>query len=213
MAEVMSTYSRPWCLCGGWAVDAWLGRETREHRDFDVTLFADDYQEFFNHLSGWNMVAHCGPDPGVVTEPWDGRALDLPAHLHARPPGAENHERLLRWVTPPFEGEKDGLDIEFVINEAEDGEWLLNREPRISLPLDRCWRDSEAGMPTAAPGVILFYKATAYHDDPRFQGRRPYDESDFFALLPLVGQAERRWLAESIEAARPGHPWLERIGL
>ncbi len=30
VADLMSTYRHMWCLCGGWAVDAWLGRQTRD---------------------------------------------------------------------------------------------------------------------------------------------------------------------------------------
>jgi hypothetical protein len=117
----------------------------------------------------------------------------------------------MRWVTPPYTAAYDGRDFDFQFNHREDGNWILNGEPRVVLREGDGWRTAPSGLPTAVPEAICFYKATAYHDDPRFQGRRPHDETDFFALLPLVGDAERRWLAEMIELVRPGHPWLERM--
>ena len=42
VSELMGTLGRPWALCGGWAVDAWLGRVTREHLDVDLSVFEED---------------------------------------------------------------------------------------------------------------------------------------------------------------------------
>ena len=29
VADVMTGYGKPWCMCGGWAVDAWIGHFRR----------------------------------------------------------------------------------------------------------------------------------------------------------------------------------------
>ena len=85
LREVMSGYSRPWSLCGGWAVDAWLGRVTREHGDVDVSVFRSDCEAVFAHFAGWQLVAH-GPGSEGNAALWDGRPLGTPSHLHGRPP-------------------------------------------------------------------------------------------------------------------------------
>ncbi|MFB4283322.1 nucleotidyltransferase domain-containing protein [Nonomuraea sp. MTCD27] len=38
-----------WFLCGGWAADAWLGRQTRDHCDVDIAVFHPDQHAIFEH--------------------------------------------------------------------------------------------------------------------------------------------------------------------
>lgn len=209
IARVMSSFERPWALCGGWAVDAWLGRVTRDHGDIDITVFDADQRALFDYLAGWNLVAHDEVEP-QATEPWDGRALVLPAHIHARPPGAQNAELVRRWVTPPYTQAHDGRDIELILNEHSDGAWLLNAEPRIAVATEVCVRESPWAIPAFAPEVIAFYKATAYYRDKRLKPR-PHDVTDFQALLDGLGPAQRGWLQSAIAAKFADHEWLARI--
>jgi len=198
----MSTFAAGWSLCGGWAVDAWLGRQTREHGDLDITVFHNDQPALFAHLAGWNLIAH---DPNVVgdtTEPWDGRRLDLPAHIHARPGDGQNLEVLNAWVRSPAAQPRDGLNIEFILNERSGRDWILSSDPRLTLPVRRSARRSAWGVPTVVPEVVLFYKAG---------DSRPRDEADFRALLPHLGEAERHWLRAAIVLAFPGHRWLKEL--
>ena len=202
VAELMSSFPHDWALCGGWAVDAWLGRVTREHHDVDVAIFVEDQLELTELLRGWQVVAHDdhwrGTNPifpGVPIvegEIWDGRAVELPGHIHARA--------------------EDGFEFEFNLNERDAGEWLFNREPRIALPLTRCTFDCGWGFAAASPEVVLFYKALPplWRDEPRAPPR-PHDEADFAALLPSLSPEQRGWIGESIAVIEPWHPWLSRL--
>lgn len=208
IAEVMSSFRKPWFVCGGWAVDAWLGRQTRDHGDFDVSVFHDDQRALFEHLAGWNLIAHDPNVAGAATEPWDGRPLDLPAHIHARPPGAGNRELLERWVRTPGSQSRDGQDLEIILNERIADNWLLNNEPPVALPLAQAIRTAR-GVPLAAPETLTFFKATAYRDLPGYP--RHHDEADFAALVPHLSGSQRTWLEQAIGLAYPGHPWLARL--
>jgi Aminoglycoside-2''-adenylyltransferase len=209
IADLMSSFQPAWFLCGGWAVDSWLGRQTREHGDLDITVFHDDQRALFDHLSGWNLIAHDPNVAGATTEPWDGRRLDLPAHIHARPGGDQNLEALKTWVSTPGSQSRDGLDLEIIINERKGNDWVLAPDPSIALPLDRSIRQSPVGVPTAVPEVLMFYKATAYRGDPRYPRR--HDEADFRALVPALGEEQREWLREAISLVASDHPWLAQI--
>lgn len=193
VTDLMSTFDRRWFLCGGWAADGWLGRQTRKHGDIDVTVFMDDQRAIFEHLDGWTMVAH---DPNVAddtSEPWNGRPLDMPAHVHApADPLIENG----------FVRSKDGFNLEIVLNEQEDGDWVLNREPLISRPLAHSVGLSVWGLPIAVPEIIAFFKA---------QEMRRRDERDFRNLLPLITYEARQWLHGAIWQMKPDHPWLPRL--
>jgi Aminoglycoside-2''-adenylyltransferase len=43
--EVLSSLRRPWFVVGGWALDLFLGRETRSHKDIDIAIFREDQRE------------------------------------------------------------------------------------------------------------------------------------------------------------------------
>jgi len=83
-------------------------------------------------------------------------------------------------------------------------------EPRVAMPLAGCIRQSGWGLPTVAPEVILFFKATLYVGTKNHL--RPRDEADFAALLPLLTDEQRAWLREAVSSVYVGeHPWLRRL--
>ena len=209
VAAVMSTYSHAWALCGGWAVDSWLGRVTREHADLDIAVFESDQRALLEHLAEWNLIAHDEDEPQAI-EPWTGRPLVLPAHLHAREPGLENAALVRQWVTPPYTQAKDGRDFEFIVNPGAGAEWVFSGDPRIALPVAVCVRESSWGLPALVPEAIAFYKATAYFGHPKLWAR-PHDVSDFEALVPLLDSDRRAWLRHSIATLHPEHPWLPNL--
>jgi hypothetical protein len=181
VAALMETFEPTWSLCGGWAVDAWVGRQTRDHNDVDVAVFRDDERAIFDHLADWHLSAHDTPD-ATHSDRWDGRALDFPAHIHARL--------------------DDGLEWEVQLNERSGDDWIVNRQPRIAIPVARFSLRSPHGLPTMAPEVLLWYKAADV---------RPHDELDFVALLPVLTDEQRRWLRGQISVVHPAHPWPARI--
>lgn len=207
MADAMVGYPGPWAFCGGWAVDCWLGEQRRDHADIDITVFSEDQDALYQHFREWNLIPHDAKAP-ENKELWTGWRLETPAHIHARPPGEKNRALVISWVTPPHTQATDGEDLELVVNDREGQSWVLSNEPRITVPFERAVAEL-GGAPVAVPEVIAFYKATAYWGTKGHP--RPHDISDFAALLPLVPDARRAWLHESIAALHPGHPWLEQL--
>lgn len=200
-------FAAPWVLCGGWSVDAWLGRQTRPHGDVDIAVFHHDQHAIFEHFPGWAMVGHDPNVPDDTTEQWNGRRLDPPAHIHV--------PRLGSSLSTSAALTHTAFEFEFLLVERSDDEWVLRREPKLTLPLDRCVRPSWSGLPTIAPEVALFYKAGGHLtvEEAETQGDvlRPQDEQDRHVLLATLGPAQRAWLAESLAGVRPGHPWLTHL--
>ncbi len=204
VAGLMAAFRPRWFLCGGWAADSWLGRQTRDHADIDIVVFQDDQRAVFEHLADWQLVAHDNRVEGDSTEPWTGRRLDLPAHIHARSHGAA--------PAAPGTGRGPGFNLEILLSERSGGDWIFSREPRITMPLRLCAWQSAWGVPAVTPEVILFYKAIppAWRDLPR-PDLRPHDELDFLALLPRLTEGQRNWPQEAISLVQPGHPWLTQL--
>jgi hypothetical protein len=210
IAGLMATFRPTWFVCGGWAVDAWLGRQTRDHGDVDIVVFHDDQRALFEHFSGWHLIAHTAFEATPSTDQWDGRPLRASDHIHARPGGEANRALLEAWVTSPGTQPADDLNLELVLNERVGDDWLMSREPRVSLPVGRAVGPCPAGPPAAVPEVLMFYKATAY---PGVEGYpREKDRDDFLALAPLLDSVRLDWLRGAIGAMEPAHPWLSLLG-
>jgi hypothetical protein len=145
----MSTFPAPWALCGGWAIDTWLGHPTRNHGDVDISVFHDDQCALFEHLSpDWQLIAHDPNVPDATTDPWTGRQLDLPAHVHARRPGAG---RPLGEALNPAE---DGFGLDIELGERAGERWVLSREPYVTVPLSTSVAMSPWRIPTLTPEVL-----------------------------------------------------------
>jgi hypothetical protein len=193
VVDAMSSFPAPWALCGGWAVDAWLGRVSREHGDIDISVFARDQRALLDHLRGWQLVAHDVSEPASSAY-WTGRWLDPPAHLHGR---------IERDGPAPSDGictVEDGYILDAQIDDIEGEQWILRRDPLISMPIERAYAASPWGVSAVTPEVLLFLKS----NDPR---RR--DKLDFERLLPHVSAGGRGWLRDAI--ARAGHPWMAAL--
>jgi hypothetical protein len=207
VAKLMSPFPSDWCLCGGWAVDAWLGRITRDHGDLDITVFEDAEAALFSHLADWQMVPHDGALADSDTnEQWTGRKLVIPAHLHCR--GPEDSGNI------PQTGAllaDQGWSLEIVVNARTDAGWTLYDEPHIALPSSRAVAESPWGLPTAVPEVLLFFKGTAYKGTRHYLRRR--DHVDFERLLPTLSVGQRTWLREAISRVDLDHPWLGVLSL
>jgi hypothetical protein len=186
--DVMSSYSGHWALCGGWAVDAWLGRLSREHGDVDVSVLVEDQGVLFRHLVGWKLMAG---EPEHTS--WDGTTtLGTPGHIHA---GIDTGGALPDVFIP-----QTGFPLDIQLDDRTGADWVLSRDPFVSMAFAEAVRPSPWGVPAAAPEVLLFFKA---------RDLRRRDHADFHALLPLLSNERRAWLRDAIERLR--HPWASPL--
>lgn len=184
VADLMSAFGPSWALCGGWAVDAWLGKETREHGDVDLTIFLEDQLAVFEYLrEGWLLNGHDELDDDG-TQPWDGRHLGFPAHIHAYT--------------------DDGMNLDIQLNQRVDDQWLFNMSADIRRPITECIRVSPFGLPTLSPEAVLYYKADGGEIRPR-------DEADFRILAPTLTTAQREWLYDALMAVNPDSTLVQML--
>jgi hypothetical protein len=124
-------------VAGGWAIDLFLGRVTREHVDVDLAVWRDQQERLREALPGWTF---CVADAGVL-RPWPEREwLALPLH--------EIHATLA------------GEHLEFLINDRVDHSWTYRRDPAIRRLLSRAIRQ-RGEIRFLAPEIVFLYKATA----------------------------------------------------
>jgi hypothetical protein len=178
----------PWYVAGGWAIDLFVDRVTRDHQDVDLVIARDDQRAAFEHLPGrtWSKIV---PHPDGLTgegtiEPWDGEPLSLPIHQ----------------ILADDEDDR----IEFLLSEIEGGLWRSRRAPEVTLPVETMGRTTTDGVRYITPEIVLLYKA---------KHMREWDEADFTTALPEMTLAQRHWLYHALEQQHPGHPWTARLGV
>jgi len=178
----------PWWIAGGWAIDLFLGRQTREHEDIDVLLLRRDNLAVRALLGLWDVQAALPPprDETWPFRPWRrNEALDETIHdVWCRP------DAMQPWA------------IQLMIADTRDGLWLFRRMPTISRSVATIGETTPEGVPYLAPEIQLLYKA---------RGLRPKDEADFWQTLPALSRDRRVWLRETLLQAHPHHPWLDPL--
>ncbi len=184
ICEMFRGLAAPWAVCGGWAIELWLGRPVRGHGDVDVAVFRRDQDLVRAHLEGrgWRLaVARDGRE-----EPWArGIRLELPDHAvwcrHADDPDRR---------------------FEVLLNERTEDEFIFRRDPAIRMPIDRAMRETGSGVPVLAPAIVLLYKS---------KRPGPADEADFAAAIGSLEDDDRVRLRRGLLRLSPDHPWLGRL--
>jgi hypothetical protein len=173
----------PWWIAGGWAIDLFIGGQTRLHHDIEIVVLRRDHLLVQAALAAWDI--HAAPGDGTL-RPWL-RGEALPSEVHNT------------WCRP---SPAAPWALEVLIEEARDDRWVYRRDARIEAPLAEFGRLTADGIPYVAPEIQLLYKS---------KGSRPRDEADFCMALPLLEPDRRRWLLGALATCSPDHPWLAQL--
>lgn len=136
-ARVLKVTTARWWLSGGKAIDHWLGRQTRDHGDTDVSVARSDWLMLVEHLP-----AHLEPHAAV-----DGELLPLAAWTT----NPRLHNIWVRDTTT------DRWVLQINIEEGSD-RWLYRRDPRVSASWEEAIRTIRS-VPTGAPQTQLLWKS------------------------------------------------------
>ncbi len=172
----------PWWIAGGWALDLFIGRQTRDHGDLDVEVLRRDQTEVQRFLVGWDLhTAASG-----VLRPW--------------PPGERLGDEIDSiWCRPTPEAP---WALQVMFARARGGDWVYRRQMEITRPLGETRLRTPDGLPFLAPEIQLLYKSKA---------PRPKDETDFAMIHSLLDTQRKRWLVHALTRTHPDHPWLHRL--
>jgi hypothetical protein len=185
-ARALEGVSAPWAVAGGWALDLWLGSQTREHEDLEIAVPTAFFGEIRDRLEGLGLKFF-----DIV----DGEVLALAA-------GATLHPRMHQtWVMDP---EAHGWRMDIFREPGDAQTWIYRRTGELSAP--RAWASGRTpgGIPFVAPQVVLLFKAKA---------QREKDEADFAKVAPRLSADARAWLADALQVIHPGHAWIDRLSV
>lgn len=181
IAQRLAGVTTPWYVAGGWALDLFLGRQTRRHGDLEIAIPAADFAEISGRFSGYVF------DGVGQNQLWEDATPEVLAATHQT------------WLRDPASGDY----LVDVMREPHEGRtWICRRDPTIRLAYEEVICHTGEGIPYLAPELVLLFKGKHV---------RAKDQRDFEGALPALGAARRGRLAELMGQVYPGHAWLAGI--
>ena len=185
VAEELREFPYPWHICGGWALDVFLGRVRRVHHDVDVEVSRADQLALQKYMTerGWKLLTQ-----------FEERLQPWPMHMRLEMPRHQVHAH------------RQGAFIDFLLAELDGGVWRYRREPTIIRDMSRVGLRSSEGIPFLAPELVLLYKSKATSGKERSK-----DKADFEKVYLSMEPERRAWLRWALLAVDSSHPWIERL--
>jgi hypothetical protein len=133
-----------WGVVGGWAIDLFVGRVTREHADLEIAVPARSFDPIAAALPEleWDVVG-------------DGCLWPYPDTLD------DFHQT---WLRDPATG---SFLLDVFRERHTDTTWTYRRDPTIALPVAEAYLRADDGLRYLAPELVLLFKAP--HTRPKDQ--------------------------------------------
>lgn len=131
----------PWCVTAGWAIDLFVGRETRQHNDLEIAIPAAAWPVVSAALSTLTFVV---AGSGQL---WPVNDANLAAHFQTWGRDASGAFRLDVFRDP-----------------HDHDTWICRRDTRLTRPYSTLIRKTPDGIPYMAPDVVLLFKAKHARD-------------------------------------------------
>jgi len=208
-------------ICGGFALDMFVGREIRKHGDFDLSFFREDKRKVIQFLQDneWPVYARTElREFFLVTDPDDDRLNGL-ENMWAVKPGSfanmvpldgKENTYTYKIIEPRLQG-FDFIEISF--DKRENGYFVIDSEDgkgaRVERALDKAILYKH-GIPYMSPELILFLKSHPFNMEHEYL--KPKTQNDFPAVLPMLSNEQRDWLMDALDKAWPeGYGWLDGL--
>ncbi len=205
--KLLSHLKIPYFYIGGWGIDLFLGRVTRDHGDVEVTIYRYQQEKLFSWARSAEIVdagytLHVVDPPGTANIPiWDGQHLEDPIHqlqLYCK------GERIVDFML-------SDLDI----SNPDSPTWQFRRDPVIQTPKSQIeWlyvanSAYEAycpqymlSLPYHAPEILLLYKAKRNAEKDRVDRNRAWSKMDL---------TQKEWLVRALRQYNFKHQWLDDL--
>lgn len=175
----------PWWIAGGWALDLFIGHQTRTHDDIDILVLRSDQQVLHQYLKNWDLQA-CIP-PGSL------RTWEANEYLNV---GINNvwcrKKQTSLWC------------FQIMFMDIEGEHWVFRRDKRVKGLIADIGKITSDDIPYLRPEIQLLFKATG-----------PLREKDIFDFKQVITHLDKNaisWLRYNLSLVSPGHQWLDFMG-
>lgn len=196
-----------WALCGGLAIDSFLGFSSRIHKDLDIAVSFNDIVEIIEYLKnrGWNTYAPVGK----------GRFVEFNQAINNNSLYFDNvwcfKDNVDFIIETKYEDgykyfefdrtEQIELDfIEVLCSKETINQYIYLKNDAIIRKIDKAYIELN-DFKILAPEIILLYKLRAAKN-------KDYKQ-DFKLVIGKLSEDQAAWLKAAIEIEYPqGHEWF-----
>ncbi len=182
--NIFKSFTAPWIIAGGWAIDFFLKKQTRQHSDVDILIDRKDQLALQQLLNDWDVWV--SDPPGTL------RPLKQDEYC---PKGIQDI-----WVR---KSTNEPWQFQIMLFDTNEGFWLFKRDESIQRELETAILTNENGIQFLSPEIQLLYKSKAL---------REKDNLDFQNVLSGLSHDQKNWLYSAMLKVYQGsHPWLSLI--
>ena len=198
-----------YAICGGCAIDLFIGKKTRPHKDLDVAVYWEDRDKIVHYMieDRWILFEPCGNDylhkinsiseqKSVKTNIWCVR--------YNNP-----HYKFFEYDKEKFKVNFDGSEqiklnfIEYLFNYHDNEYFIYASNYSIKREYHKAILKND-DIFYLAPELVLLYKSTAINN--------PDYQHDFQNTLPKMNEDQISWLKNALLLMFPGgHEWLQNF--
>ena len=195
-----------YAVCGGFALDLFLGYETRTHGDIDILAFWENREKIITYMQSKGYIVYEMLGGGKVHRITDIKMQEkLRKNIFCCTEDCElvrlydTDEADVYWLDFQHTGLTKLNYIEFLFNEKTEEEFIYARDERVRRGLANAILETD-GVPYLAPELCLLFKSTDIE-------REGYQQ-DFELTVGKLSAEQRTWFEKSMELLYPeGHKW------
>lgn len=204
--KLLQNHGFEYAFCGGWAIDLFIGTETRKHGDIDILAYWQERDTLIEYMQSLGFSVYEMLGGGKAHHITDiNYQIKSKRNIFCCTPDCElvclskTDETDIYFIDFKHIGQTKLNFIEFLFNTGDNTSLFYARNHDIKLALSDAilYNDS---LPYLAPEMCLLYKST----DTEREGY----QSDYDNACLKMNQRQKRWLDEALTVMYPeGHKW------
>lgn len=173
--SIMNEYPKMWYYIGGWSIDLFLGKKTRNHSDIEFSIHSADQEYLYTIFKDYDIqyILPKGNDTSKYKIiDWKGEKLELPIHQ--------------------LRVKIDDRELDIMLSLFEDNNWQFRRDPTIFRELSKAILTRNINGVTynfLAPEITLLFKS---------KYKRDKDEDDFSKIANKFNNEQIVWLKKNL---------------
>ncbi|MCI8388545.1 MAG: hypothetical protein HFE63_08795 [Clostridiales bacterium] len=208
--ELLTGRNFEYAVCGGQAIDLFLGYESRIHSDIDILSYWYCRDEIILYMKSLGFEVYEMLGGGKAHHITDiSCQMKIKRNIFCCKDSCElvqlanTDEADIVYINFRHIGQRKLDFIEFLFNDHSETEFIYARNRNISRGLGDAILMSD-GIPYLAPEICLLYKST--------DTERAGYQQDYELAYEKMDVSQREWLNEALKIEFPnGHKWMTDI--